>query len=206
MLTADDAATFERCMAVGGIAVFPADTVYGLACDPHTAEAVEALYRLKRRELVKPSGILFFSLELAFAALPELAPRTYAAMEALLPGAVTLLLPNPDHRFRLACGDDPDTLGLRVPALPPNAAALHAVNWPILQSSANRAGEPAPRRVAEIDPELRDAADLVLDAGELAGTPSTVVDLRAFATDGTWSIVRQGLTEADRIAAALTGL
>ena len=40
MITAEDAATFERCMAVGGFAVFPADTVYGLACDPDAKETV----------------------------------------------------------------------------------------------------------------------------------------------------------------------
>ncbi len=206
MLTADDAATFERCMAVGGLAVFPADTVYGLACDPSTSDTVEALYRLKQRPLAKPSAILFFSLELAFASLPDLPARTASAMEALLPGAVALLLPNAEHRFRLACGDDPDTLGLRVPALPPAAAALHAVNWPVLQSSANRAGEPDARRVSDIPAELREAADLVLDAGELAGTPSTVIDLRSFAVDGRWAVLREGLMETDRVAAALSGL
>jgi L-threonylcarbamoyladenylate synthase len=206
MLTADDAATFERCMAVGGIAVFPADTVYGLACDPSTAEAVEALYRLKQRPLVKPSAVLFFSLELAQAALPELPQRARSALEALMPGGVTLLLPNPTHRFRLACGDDPDTLGLRVPALPPAASALHAVNWPVLQSSANLSGGPEARRLSEVAPELREAADLVLDAGTLGGVASTVVDLRAFATGGEWSIVREGQMETDRVAAALSGL
>jgi L-threonylcarbamoyladenylate synthase len=193
MLTAEDAATFERCMSVGGIALFPADTVYGLACDPDAKEAVEALYLLKRRPLSKPSAVLFFSVELALAALPELGERTRAALESLLPGGVSLLLPNPAHRFRLACGDDPDTLGLRVPALPPAAEALHRVNWPVLQSSANRAGEPDARTVAEVPEGLRRAVDLILDAGPLPGTPSTVIDLRAYDRDGTWSIVREGL-------------
>ena len=48
-LSAADARTFERCIAVGGIAVFPADTVYGLACEPDSKEAVQRLYLLKRR-------------------------------------------------------------------------------------------------------------------------------------------------------------
>ena len=73
------ATAFERCMAVGGVAVFPADTVYGLACDPANRLAVERLYRLKRRALDKPSAVMFFDLELAFVALPELGPRTRTA-------------------------------------------------------------------------------------------------------------------------------
>ena len=48
-LTAEDARTFARCMRVGGVAVFPADTVYGLACEPDSKEAVSRLYRLKGR-------------------------------------------------------------------------------------------------------------------------------------------------------------
>jgi len=206
MLTAEDAATFERCMAVGGVAVFPADTVYGLACDPRTEDAVARLYAMKGRSLDKPSAVMLFSVELAFAALPELGPRERAAVEALMPGGVTFLLRNPQRRFPLACGDDVETLGLRVPALPPAAAALRAVRWPILQSSANLAGAPEARRCADVDERLRAAADLVLDGGELPGTASTVVDLRAFAAGGPWRIVRRGMVADDVVASALDDL
>ena len=90
--SADD---FDRCIAAGGVAVFPADTVYGLACDPENAAAVERLYALKGRPTRKPSAVMWFELEAALAALPELGPRTRALMARLLPGGVTLLLPNP---------------------------------------------------------------------------------------------------------------
>jgi L-threonylcarbamoyladenylate synthase len=206
MLTAADAEVFERCMAVGGIALFPADTVYGFACDARAREAVEQLYLLKRRPLSKPSAVMLFSLDIARDAVPELGPRARDALDALLPGGVTLLLPNPQHRFPLACGEDPETLGLRVPKLPPAAAALEAVRWPILQSSANRAGEPEARTVAEVPAGLREAADLVLDAGPLPGTPSTVVDLRRFDARGEWSIVREGAVAEADVAAALDPL
>jgi L-threonylcarbamoyladenylate synthase len=206
MLTADDAATFERCMAVGGIAVFPSDTVYGLACDADSREAIERLYALKRRSLDKPSGVMLFSVELALAALPELRPREAAAIEALMPGEVTLLLPNPAGRFALASGGDPSVLGLRVPALPPTAAALGRVNWPILQSSANVSGAPDARTVEDVPAALRDAVDLVLDAGPLPGTPSTVVDLREFEASGRWTITREGALHSSDVAARLDAL
>ena len=204
MLTARDAETFERCMSVGGVALFPADTVYGLACEPDSREAVERLYALKGRRPDKPAAIMFFALELALAALPELGPATLAALQALLPGGVTLLLPNPARRFPLACGPDPETLGLRVPAWPPALAALGAVSWPVLQSSANPAGGADARRVEDVPPPLRAGVDLVLDGGELPGTPSTVVDLRRFERDREWAIVREGAVPAARVAHALT--
>lgn len=206
MLTREDAAAFERCMAVGGIALFPADTVYGLACDPATRDAFERLYRLKRRPPAKASAVMFFALDLALASLPELGPRTRGALETLLPGGVTLLLPNPAERFPLACGEDPTTLGLRVPALPPGAAALERVRWPVVQSSANHAGEPEARTLAEVPADLRGEVDLVLDGGPLPGTASTVIDLRAFEHERAWSIVRAGAVPEATVEAALRSL
>lgn len=205
-LTAQDASAFERCVAAGGLAIFPADTVYGLACDPDAEEAVQRLYRLKGRDAGKPAAVLLFSLELALDALPELGPRTRAALEALLPGGLTLLVPNPAGRWPLACGSEPSTLGLRVPALPAPLAALHTVRWPVMQSSANASGEPDARRLADVPAALREAADLVLDGGELPGTPSTVLDLRAFEADGTWSVVREAAVHTAIVAEVLRGL
>jgi L-threonylcarbamoyladenylate synthase len=190
-------------MAVGGVAVFPADTVYGLACDPDTDEAVRRLYALKGRRPDKPAAVMFFDRALALDGMPELPVRTRAALERLLPGGVTVLLPNPAHRFPLACGLDPDTLGLRVPALPGPLAPLGTVRWPALQSSANQAGGADARRVSDVPEPIRAGADLVLDAGELPGTPSTVVDLRDYAVGGAWSVVREGAVGVDRLRATL---
>ena len=188
-------------MSVGGVAVFPADTVYGLACDPDNKVAVQRLYTLKRRSFGKPSAVMFFDVSLALSALPELGERTREALLRLLPGAVSVLLPNPAGRFPLACGDDPSTLGLRVPVVP----VLAGVRWPVLQSSANRAGGPDPRRLQDVPELLRRSADLVIDGGELPGTPSTVVDLRLYESDGSWEVVRAGAVGYDELGAALRG-
>jgi L-threonylcarbamoyladenylate synthase len=194
-----DAATFERCMSVGGVAVFPADTVYGLACDPSSTEAVRRLYVLKGRQMDKASAVMFFDRDLALDSLLELGPRTRGALERLLPGGVTLLLPNPKRRWPLACGEDPDTLGLRVPEI----ETLQTVRWPVLQSSANRAGEPDARRLADVPAAIRAEADLVIDGGELPGTPSTVIDLRRYERDGVFEIAREGAVARQTVEAAL---
>ena len=195
----DAAAAFARVIAAGGVAVFPADTVYGLACDPGSADAVERLYALKGRPPDKPAAVLFFDRAAALGALPELAPRTRAALERLLPGGVTLLLPNPRGRWPLACGPDPATLGLRVPDVP----LLRGVAAPVLQSSANLSGGPDARRLADVPRGIRTAAELVLDGGELPGTPSTVIDLRGYEADGTWAVLREGAMAAEAVATVL---
>ena len=196
-----DAEALGRCTAAGGVAVFPADTVYGLACDPDNRLAVERLYALKRRPLDKPSAVMFFELEVALDALPELGERTRTAMRSLMPGGVSLLVPNPAGRFRLACGGDLSTLGVRVPRVP----GLAAMRWPILQSSANRSGGPDPTRLDEVPEAIRAAVDLVIDGGELPGTPSTVVDLRRYDEDGSWRVIRPGMVGEDELQRVLGG-
>ena len=202
-MNAEDVATFERCIAVGGVALFPTDTVYGLATEPESKEGVQRLYRLKGRRADKPAAVMFFDRELALAALPDLPGPTAEAAERLLPGPVTLLLPNPTRRFALACGPTPDVLGLRVPELNGEIAALASVKWPALQSSANVSDGPEARRVHEVDDQIRGGVDMILDGGELPGTPSTVVDLTPYHEHGGYRIVRAGAVSGKAIEAAL---
>jgi L-threonylcarbamoyladenylate synthase len=195
-VTPEDATRLEECLAAGGVAVIPTDTVYGLACDANNAAAAQRAYELKQRPPVKPSAVMFFTLGAALGILAELGPRTRAALTTLLPGPVTLLLPNPRRHFPLACdpaGEEKAApIGLRVPRLEGPLVALASARVPVLQSSANLSGQPAPRRLAEVPAAVREGADLVLDGGELPGAASTVVDLSEYERSGNWRVVRDG--------------
>jgi L-threonylcarbamoyladenylate synthase len=170
----------ERCIASGGVAVFPSDTVYGLACDPCDPAAVARMYALKGRAPEKRSATMVFSL----AALPALPPRAAAAARALLPGPVTLVV-----------GD----LGLRVPDVP----LLRGVRVAVLQTSANHAGGPDPRRLEDVPADIRAGADLLVDGGELPGTPSTVVDLSRYDQTGEWEVLREGALPVEKLREVL---
>ncbi|MEA2389409.1 MAG: L-threonylcarbamoyladenylate synthase [Thermoleophilaceae bacterium] len=197
-MTAAEAEAFERCIADGGVALFPADTVYGLAADPESAAAVERLYALKGRPSARPAAVMFFALDTALAALSDLGPRTLAALGRLLPGPVTAVVSNPLRRYPLACGPEPERIGVRVPDLRGALAPLRGVTRPVLQSSANPSGGSDARRLEEIDPALLAGVDLALDGGELPGTPSTVVDLTAYEVAGDYRVLRSGaLAQAD---------
>ncbi len=198
-----DVARLQRCVEEGGVAVFPSDTVYGICCDPESESAASKLYALKGRAAARACAVMFFAIEPALAALDELAERERLAMNALLPGPVTLLLHNPRRRFAPACRADRDTFGLRVPRLPEPLAALHALAVPVMQSSANLSGEPDARVLADVPARLREGADLVLDGGELPGTPSTVVDLRDFGAEGRWHVLREGALARTAVDEAL---
>ena len=156
--------------------LFPSDTIYGLACDPLDPGAAARLYELKDRPPAKAAAVMFFDLDVALASLPGLGERTRTALHALMPGGVTVLLPNPSHRFPLACAGDPETLGLRVVSVP----ALRGALVPVLQSSANLAGGVEAQRIDDVAEVIRAGVDLIVDGGELPGRSSTVVDLRDY--------------------------
>ena len=160
---------FEECIRSGGIVLFPADTVYGLAVDPGNEDAIERMYVLKGRPREKKSALMYFEID----AVPDLP----AGARKLLPGPVTVLLA--------------DGRGIRVPDQP----LLAGVTIPVLQTSANPSGGPDPRRLENVDPVIRAGVDLEIDGGELPGTPSTVVDLSG---EGV-RIVREGAVSGARI-------
>ena len=202
-MTGEQIAEFQEVIAGGGLAIFPTDTVYGLGTHPDSVEGAHRLYWIKGRSPDRPAAVLFFDLERAFAALPDIGLKTRGALDRLLPGPVTVLLPNPATRFPLACGAEPSRLGLRVPLLEDKLAKLADVTLPILQSSANPTGEPDPRTLEDVDARIRRGADFELDAGLLPGTPSTVIDLSDYEDSGSYEVLREGALSADAVGTQL---
>jgi L-threonylcarbamoyladenylate synthase len=178
--------------------VVPTDTVYGLAADAFSKTAVRGLYRLKGRGDMQPTALIAAEVDVLLDAVPELR-HDESRIRELLPGAFTLILPNPERRFRWLTGNRPTTIGVRVPALSGDAADLLRRVGTLAATSANRPGEPDPRRVDEIPDELREGSGAVLDVGELPGTPSTVLDL----TGPMPVVVREGAAPADEALARL---
>lgn len=199
MLDAGDAARLQECVAGGGVAVFPTETVYGVCCDPDNEQAARRMYELKGRPAARACAVMYFSLEPALETLGELLDAERRALRALLPGPVTVLLANRAPRFTAACRTDPTTFGLRVPRLPDHLGALAALDGAVMQSSANISGEPDARSLAEVPRSLLDGVDLALDGGELPGTPSTVIDLRDFARERRWHLLREGALSMDEV-------
>ena len=183
--------------------ILPTDTVYGLCADAYRSEPTERVYRLKGRPRTKPSALLAADVDTLLECIPELRGRSGSIARALLPGPLTLILPNPARRFRWVAGEDYDAIGVRVPALNgPTVEVLEQVGC-VIATSANLAGEPDPRRLDEIPGEIRDGVAATIDGGDLPGTPSTVLDF----TGDEPKVVREGAMPAaealERAAAAL---
>lgn len=164
----------ERAVAAlrsGRAVILPTDTVYGL-CTLPAHEAV--LFDLKGRDRSKPVALLAADVDSLLAAVPGL---DRSVLERYLPGPYTLVF-----------GDN----GVRVPNLPPSAAAVVREVGVVAATSANLTGGPDPRRVEDVPEEIRAACGAIVDAGELPGLPSTVLDL----TGDEPRVLRQGAGRA----------
>ena len=186
-------------LAAGKPIVLPTDTVYGLCANPYRSDWVERMYRLKGRDTLKPTALVAADVELLLECVPELRGRSGLIARALLPGPYTLVLPNPARRFRWLTGARPDTIGVRVPELVGDAAHVLARAGAVAATSANREGEPDPRRLADVPEEVLAGVAVALDGGELPGTPSTVLDC----TGPEPSVLREGAVPGAEALAAL---
>jgi L-threonylcarbamoyladenylate synthase len=196
MAVTDDVVAAIRA---GRPVVLPTDTVYGLCADGYREAAARRLYRLKGRDAMQPIALVAADVDVLLEAVPELRGPAGVAARSLLPGPYTLILPNPARRFHWLTGDRPTTIGVRVPVLPEEAAAVLRQVGAVAATSANRPGGPDPRTIEEIPDELRAGSGAVLDAGELPGTPSTVLDL----TGPEPVVVREGAVAADEALSAV---
>jgi L-threonylcarbamoyladenylate synthase len=157
--------------------VMPFDTVYGLAADPFREEATRRLYELKGRDQTDPSALVARDFDHLLECLPEIDSRVMSLARLLLPGPVTLVLPNPARRFRWLTGANPEAIGIRVPDFDGPGAEVLARVGALVATSANHPGGPDPKRLDEVSEDIREGAGAVVDGGELPGSPSTVIDL-----------------------------
>ncbi len=140
-------------LRAGQAVILPTDTVYGLCVLP---EHEELLYELKGRDRSKPVALIAADIDALPAELDRDMLKRYR-------GPYTLVF---------------ESAGVRVPNLPPEAAEVVREVGVVAATSANLSGGPDPRRVEDVPEEIRAAVGAIVDAGELPGTPSTVIDLR----------------------------
>ncbi len=157
-----------QAIGEGRPVVLPTDTVYGLCTTPL---APESLSRLKGRGADQPIALLASEVDILLELVPELPERT---VRTLLPGRLTLIFSNPEHRFPLL--SPLDTIGVRVPVLGGAARRIVTRAGAVAATSANKHGGSDPKRLDEVPETIREQAVLV-DGGELPGVPSTIVDL-----------------------------
>jgi len=189
-------------LRAGRLVVLPTDTVYGLAADGESESAARALYAAKGRDAIQPTAVLFASVDVLVERVSELPAAAVEAVRLLLPGPFTLIVENPARRYAWLNPQRPDAIGLRVPAVTGAPRAVLEALGAVVATSANLPGGADPRRLEDVPPEIAAAVDVVIQGGELPGTPSTVVDL----TGPEPRVLREGAVTAADALERLRGL
>lgn len=196
--------TARHALGRGELVVLPTDTVYGVAADAFSPDAVQRLLDAKGRGRQSPPPVLIpNSATLAALAAEVTTPLTQLA-EAFWPGALTIVTQaNPSLSWDL--GDTGGTVALRIPNHP-LALELLRETGPLAVSSANKNGQPAGRTAAAAREMLGDSIAVYLEAGEGdgEGLASTIIDATMLTEEGgTLRVLRQGAVSREAIAEVL---
>ena len=184
-------------LRAGGVVAFPTDTLYGLAVDPRSAEAVERLFALKTRARSVAVPLVASDLEQAMMA-GELGPRERRVAQIFWPGPLTVVIPARPSIARASLGGG-STVAVRVPAHAIARELAAALGFCVTATSANTAGQPPAVSADAVASALPDV-DLLLDGGQApGGAPSTIV---AFDNDGP-VLVRAGVVAWDCVIKSL---
>jgi L-threonylcarbamoyladenylate synthase len=181
-----------RIINGGGVVVFPAFCLYGLAADATNPEAVRRVFDLKKRPPDNPVLILIKHSDALKDLVTDIPAPARKIMDRFWPGRVTLVFhAAPGIPGILTAGTG--NIGIRVPEHPVAAELTRALPFPITGTSANLSGTGGCVTVSQLPPELVDGVDLILDAGPLkGGLGSTVVDV----TCDPARILREGAVSA----------
>lgn len=184
-----------RTLSRGALAVIPTDTVYGIAADAFTPDAVDALLAAKGRGRQMPPPVLIGDVRTLDGLAIDVPQVVRDLVERFWPGALTVILPaQPSLMWDL--GETEGTVALRMPDEEFTLALLRKTG-PLAVSSANRTGQPPALSAAEAAEQLGSAVSLYLDGGPARGQrPSTIID----ATGERLRIVRQGAISAEELA------
>jgi L-threonylcarbamoyladenylate synthase len=199
-----DGALAQACtvLADGLPVAIPTETVYGLAADATTPDAITRIYEMKGRPRFNPlichmSAIWRWQRRY----VTSIRSRDRLA-EAFWPGPLTLILPQRrESTVHTLASAGLDTLGIRMPD-GFSRRVIARFGRPLAAPSANTSGKISPTSAAHVQADLGSRLKLILDAGPAAiGLESTIVKVE----NGRLRLLRPGGLDAAEIE-ALTGL
>ena len=183
-----------KVLKEGGVILYPTDNVWGIGCDATNPAAVSKVYRIKNRPDSKSLVLLAASLDQVTLFVNEIPPMAIDLVEVndrpmtlIYPGAKTYPAPSAGEeprsdRFHLAYNTvaEDGTVGIRIPMMEFCRQLAFKLGRPIVSTSANISGCPAPHRFAEIPEEIKAAVDYIVDPrleSQSTGKPSQIIKI-----------------------------
>ncbi len=158
----------------GKIILYPTDTVYGIGANIFNLEAVERIYKIKKRPHNKPLSVCVSSID-QIHKIAHLNRDTGKKLNTIFPGPFTVILKKKDivNPILTAGGEK---IGIRIPES--KICMELSSKFPITTTSANISGKPIPESVDGVWKQFIGEIDLIIDAGTCRhGVHSTVIDM-----------------------------
>lgn len=176
-------------LRAGGLILYPTDTIWGIGCDATNPAAIERVYQLKGRSAEKSLIILLGNDNQLQSYVQEVPDVAYSLVE-YAEKPLTIVYESAKNLPENVLADD-GSIAIRVVKHAFCERLLERFRKPIVSTSANLSGEPAPRNFESIDPALKERVDYVVQFGQAdrsARPPSTIMKLGA---DGKFSFLRR---------------
>ena len=178
-----------KTLKEGGVILYPTDTIWGLGCDATNKEAVEKIFRIKKRRESKSLIILVNSLNMLERYVSDI-PEAALQIIEVSDKPVTIIYPGGKGLADGACNEDGST-GIRICNDEFCNELISRFRKPVISTSANISGEPYPADFSQIADDIISLADYVVvhrqdDYSERP--PSSIIK---FGADGTISIIRK---------------
>lgn len=197
-----DSGAFARAAALlksGELVAMPTETVYGLAADACSSQAVRRIFEAKGRPQDNPLIVHIAGMEMLDQVWQRITPQARALAEAFWPGALTIILPRARQLADEVCAGLP-TAAVRWPDHPVAQKLIEAAGVPLAAPSANRSGSPSPTTAQAVQQDLAGRIPLILDGGACAvGVESTVVSL----AEAEPLLLRPGQIACEQLSAVL---
>lgn len=185
-----------RVIREGGVVLYPTETVYGLGCDPRATEAIRRIERLKGREPGKPMLILTDTWS---RVMDWIGGDVEGRVSPLAGLPITFLLPASETAPYAVVGPTKE-VGVRCTTDPFCRELIRVAECPIVSTSANRSGEPAPVTLDDVDKTLIGGVDLVVPAsGRFGGVASTILRV----SGNKYVLVREGAVSGRKLHSLL---
>jgi L-threonylcarbamoyladenylate synthase len=177
-----------KVLAMGGIILYPTDTVWGIGCDATKKEAVQRIYRIKKTEEKEGMLVLVDSPEMLnrFAEIPEIAGELIDAANRPL----TIIYPGARNLATNLIATD-NSVGIRIVADPFCSKLIRKLKMPVVSTSANISGEPNPAVYSEISKQIIDNVDYVVKWRQDDNTKTKPSGIIKLGINGEVKIIRE---------------
>jgi tRNA threonylcarbamoyl adenosine modification protein (Sua5/YciO/YrdC/YwlC family) len=174
-------------LELGGVILYPTDTVYAFGCDLRRKEAIEKLYRIRKMERSKPLSLIFSDISQMSMYVRNMSDQAYKIMKKTLPGPYTFIFEASKMipKFMLT---KQKTVGVRIPDHPVCRELVENLGSPVISASAQLPDGEYAGVPEDIERVFLNQLDIVLECGNIRPDPSTIVDF----TDGEARVLREG--------------